>query len=289
MVLPTSKQAYDMLCRTGDIFPGGFSPSSLPGVYFQHPEKGRQNVHIDERVLPVVSRMYTNDDTLRRAIRAYGASVGTLSSANTLIQQRFTSGLVWGFAGFATAGRPYSVEARGMREIYRTLGPARKPALVIDGGVSAGVLGLSGVLAVEFGVDTLGVIPVEGLGSIGPRNRLLVWGNTYRDREKVVGTLPDILCCVGGADGTLRECLTAVEQGSIVVLLALQDYGSSSLPGSYKKHEKLRLAAKNDTLFVCHSISNIATCINAALEAHARLDSSVGTRRKRAISKLLAS
>lgn len=289
MVLPTPKQAYDMLCRTGGMFPRGFSPSSLPGVYFQHPEKGRQNVHIDERVLPVLSRIYTNDDTLSRAVQAYGASVGTLSSANALVQQRLTGGLVWGFSGFATAGRPYSVEAGGMREIYRTLGQARKPALVVDGGVSAGVLGLSGVLAIEFGTETLGVIPLQGLGSIGPRNRLLVWGNTYRDRERMVGTLPDILCCVGGADGTLRECLAAVEQGSIVVLLALQDYGSSSLPGSYKKYEELRLAAKNGTLFVCHSISNIATCINAALEAHARLDNSVRTRRKKAISKLLAS
>lgn len=290
MALPTPSQAYDLLRNTGDMLPSNPACSALDGVYFNHPGKpGRQVAHIDDRVLPVLRKMYTGNSVLRQALEAKGVVVGSMGDVTTLIKRCSGKGVIWGFSGYATAGKEYRLEADAMRNIYESISKAQMPSLVVDGGVSAGVLGLSSALAAEFGVQTLGVIPVGGLDSIGPRNDMLVWGDTYQQREKMVAAIPDILWCVAGAGGTLRECVAAVEQGSVVVIVAPRNYDKESLPGSYKTHTRLRKAIKDGQLFACHPKDNIADCVKKVLDAQAALDKDVRVRRLEAARKLLTS
>lgn len=133
------------------------------------------------------------------------------------------------------------------------------PSLVVDGGVSDGVLGLSGILANRFEVPSLGYIPLQGLSSIGPRTRLVVHKDTYLDREILVGLTPDVLVCVGGGLGTQRECEAALEHGGVVLLLALRDYGPGSLPSVYLEHSITKSAARDGRLIVCSNVRDIQT------------------------------
>jgi hypothetical protein len=247
-------------------------------------------IEVDGQVLPHLGRIYTDSIELQNVLQRYAARTALLSSAHRLVKGYLTGKrLVWGFSGYATPGFDYGVESRGMTQLYRQLTEMdHQPALSIDGGVSAGVLGLNGIIAKEHRVTTLGCIPFEGLTSISARDHMVVWGDTYRDREVLVGTLPDVLVCVGGGDGTRRECQAALRQGSVAILLALSDYGPASLPETHQNFPEMSSAAHDERLIICRSEQDIPASIEAAVEAATRTSSIGRPARLQTIRHLLS-
>lgn len=289
--LPSPEEALNLLRETGEMLSDDFRRTELTGIFRTDSDGNRVPVVIDTRVIPVIKELFTADSSLQTALKMHGAVVKPINAIEDILATCIRRGIVWGFSGFATpskqlGGGDYKAEAEAMERVYGLLSGSRKPQLVIDGGVSAGVLGLSGVLGTQHGVETLGVVPRKGLGHWGPRTRMIVWGNTYQDREKLVGALPDILICVGGADGTMRECIQAIKQGSIVIILAPRIYKSTSLSGSYMKNKLLR-DTENKQLFFCGPDESISACIEKAIRAHIQIPMIVRLRRLAHVKKLL--
>lgn len=279
--------AYVSLCRSGQLATESM-PHRLGNLTFRHPNEGVHPVMIDRETLRQCSNIYARP-SVRNALREFSMQTKLYPAAIRLIEAFFgQQQLIWGVSGFASVEYNYTEEGRGLSELYSYLGGEQQPSLVVDGGVAQGVLGLNGVLAALRGIPSFGCIPLQGLASLGQREHLLVWGNTYRDREILVGSLPDILVCVGGGPGTIRECLHALEHGSVVLILGLKAYGPGTLPQSYFANEKMREAITQGRLLVCDSLSTLPEKAQQAWEAgqlYARLSR---TKRLPIVRKLLA-
>lgn len=267
--IPTLQQAHELLCTGGEMFPEPRNLSALDELTFDHPTKGRVGITIDEEVLAAQGEVFVGDPALRQALQKRNIHTYDLRDANHLLREYLQSDeLVWGFSGYATAGYSYATEAEGLIRLYDQLAKiGQEPGLAVDGGVSAGNLGLSAVTAAMYDVPTVGMIPRQGLADIGPRDHLVIWGNTYSDREILVGTTPDILTCIGGGDGTQRECQAALRYGSSILLLALKDeYAPNSLPNTYQAFEDMQAAVDAGTMVVCRTVDAIPDSIDQILE-----------------------
>ena len=270
---PDLEAAYESLCRTGEFFTGS-TPQRLDHRTFRHPNEGVRPVMVDSDTLGQCANIYAGHP-FRTALRQqFSLVIKSHQAAATLIDDLFNRNeLIWGMSGFASPEYEYHEEGRGLWELYSFLSQ-QQPSLITDGGVAQGVLGLNGVLAALRDLPSLGCIPYQGLASLGQRTHVLVHGETYRDREMLVGSLPDILVCVGGGPGTIRECLHALEHGSVVLLLSLKTYPLGTLPRIYFTNEKMREAVEQGRLLVCDSVSTVAKLAQLAYEAgltHARL------------------
>lgn len=105
-------------------------------------------------------------------------------------------------------------------------------------------------------IPTLGVSPLQGLRKMAPRTHMLIYGDTYVDRQIIVGVLSDVLICVEGGDGTKQECLTALRHGAHVVLLAFSQ-DPRLLGGSWRTEPEMLAAEADGRLVVCHSPNDI--------------------------------
>lgn len=268
--------AYGLLCTEGEQFLEPRETTQLKGLTFEHPRKGTTDIAIDQAVLLQQGMVYTGDPMLRQTLSELNIATEDLASAGAVIQERREHGRVWGFSGYATGGFSYKTDAAGLTRLYDHLvAKNEKPALAVDGGVSAGSLGLSGIVAAMNQVPTMGMIPRQGLSSIGVRDHLVVWGDTYQDREVMVGTTPDVLVCIGGSEGTQRECQTALRWGTPVLLLALNDaYAPSALPNAYKTLPDMVSAVDSGTMIVCRSMDAIPSSVDALLDVAANNDRS---------------
>jgi len=100
---------------------------------------------------------------------------------------------------------------------------------------------------------------------------MIIWGDTYRDRETLIGTIPDVLTCIDGGEGTIRECQTALRLGSSILLLALKDTPvPGSLPTIYQDNAEMTAAINDGTMVVCRSAEAIAESADQAIQATAR-------------------
>ena len=253
--LPTSEEALRMLRREGRYFPeSNRRIAAVPGATYRD-RRGVHPVSLDHYALCGTTKVFTNNTAVAAVTNPLGHT-GPAAGILPIIRQAQTGGLVWGFSGFAMPGYDYTAEAAGMIELIRALnGTGQTPSLICDGGVSDGVLGLSGALAKHHGIPSLGYAPLEGLACIGPRNTLVAHKDTYRAREILVGITPDILVCVGGGPGSLRECEEAIKSGGIVVLLSLREYDYDlAVVKTYRNSTVLREAAGNGTFIVCGSV-----------------------------------
>ncbi|HET6746971.1 MAG TPA: hypothetical protein VFH06_02600 [Candidatus Saccharimonadales bacterium] len=258
------RRTYDELCLTGRTPPAlNARTFHLPNLTYTHPHDGERSVLIEKESLRSVGCIHARPD-VRLALGEKGIHAAPLEDAVALIERRFQQDdLIWGVSGFASAGFNYTTEAKALSELYGYLvGTERAPSLSVDGGVSDGNLGLNAVIAAMHGVQTLGCIPLQGLKCASQRSFMIAWGDTYKDREILVGTIPDVLVCVGGLDGTRRECETALRNGSVVLLLALKDYSPDSLPKTYTQFDTMRTALKDDRLFVCTAASELNTTLD---------------------------
>lgn len=195
-------------------------PEPLGGVTYPHNE-GDRIVTADPRVLRATGRFYVADETLRAAVRMAGGWATSLLAGVAFLERVFAQPrLVWGVSGYASIGFSCGPQADLLETLYDYLATScQHPELVVDGAAGAGVLGISGVLAAKQGIPTLGITPLEGMSSMASRDYMVVYGNTYQDREKIVGLVPDILVIVGGGIGSLREGIEALGAGSRVLLL----------------------------------------------------------------------
>ncbi len=250
---PTSEAAYLSLTQRGQHFANSARRvTTLNNVTFAHPRHGVQRVKVDSYALLGAGRLYVESE-LSQSLSPYNPNIASLEQAMNLLRRRLSApGQVWGFSGYATSGYPYQSEARGMRALLGSLKNMRRlPTLITDGGVSEGVLGLSGVLAKRFSVPSLGFLPRQGLESPGLRDHLVVRMDTYQQRERLVGLTPDVLVCVGGGDGTRRECEVTLGSGGVVLMLTLRDYDNTSLPATYQDFDAIRSAMRDGRLVIC--------------------------------------
>lgn len=288
--IPGDAEAYESLCARGEQFPEQARRVRPEGdAAYRHPVRGVQRVAIDRLALSGTGQVYADQD-LRAPFGKYGREAAAAADAVTAVSRAFEAGgLVWGFSGFSTPGYSYAVEAQAMNALLGCLKAAgHGPALVTDGGVSDGVLGLSGILARRYQIPGMGFVPKQGLSSFGPRDHLVVKTETYPERERLVGAAPDVLVCVGGGDGTRRECEAALAHGSTVLLLALKDYGPAPMAGAWHDGDEMRSAASQGRLLRCHAMDGIGESARLAAAAGARFSTPNRAARLEALAGLLA-
>jgi len=280
--LPKAEESIASIRTNGDPFADSpLSPLTLEGVTYEHPEKGTQNVALDPRVLG--GYVYTNHEPLRSSINDLGITYAWLLEdfVDGLREAHTAPRLFWGFSGFASKGKGCGceLEADAMETIYGYfVRSSNRPRLVCDGGSGAGVLALNGVLAAKYDIESVGFTPFQGVASMGVRDQMVIARPTYKSREVLVGTLPDILVCVGGGGGTRREAVHAVEAGNIVLLVMLRGKDNPDiLAGSWHLDPKLMEANEAGTLLVCEYLEDLPR----ALEKARKLATQTGWRKQR--------
>ena len=288
--LPSYRQALQSLRETGEMLERPYTGWGT-GVEYQHP-KGAREIVVDDRILPEIGNLYTNNQALSKALNQRGArTIGSTRAIQVLSRALSDKdGVVWGFSGYASAfpGVNYYAEADGIEKFYEHFNKiGHKPNLVVDGGVSAGVLGINGIVARQFKVPTLGFIPLEGLGSMGPRDHMVITGATYQDREKTVAAAAEILVCWGGKEGTTNECVVAVEDGSFVILPIFRTYEADSLPEQFLRIPELKRAFDREQLIICDSPNKIPECVAKALAGHRDTKHWNRARRREKLTKFL--
>jgi hypothetical protein len=265
------EQAYAQLCKEGEQFPFGRSLARLPGPTNQRPGERYAEVKADVNLLREAAYVYCRDHQFRWSLGEHGIRTRPFHEITRQLQRPLHKRAVWGFSGYATGGRPYDLEAQALLALYECLDDSgRLPVMTVDGAMSAGVLGLNGILASEYGVPSLGCTPYEGLASIGPRAHMLIEGATYQKREPIIAMLSDILACVGGDAASYRECQIALDHGSVVLLMVLRDYDSPQ-PLS-KTHHTLKHTYDPSRLIVCNDLNLVPQCVDEALAALDKTD-----------------
>ena len=255
--LPAAAQALGSLRVDGNQFATvPLAPRLLGGVLFVDPQDGPGQVEADDRVLQATGRVYTSNAMLRRQLRERRARAGTMVEALRLIAGYYRQERVmWGVSGYASIGPDCGPEADLLEALYGYFvsQKIRRPSVVYDGGAGAGALGINGVLGAEHRICTLGVTPLKGIASMAPRDHMLVYGHTYRQREVIVGSLPDALVVAGGGDGAMREAVGTVNAGGRVLLA-----GRRGLAASWGRVPALVSAKRMQRLVICQDPSGIA-------------------------------
>jgi hypothetical protein len=112
--------------------------------------------------------------------------------------------------------------------------------------------------------------------------------HTYEGREQLVSATPDVLVCVGGGDGTLRECKGALGHGSVVILLAVCSYDPPSFVESHRDITFLAEAEDKGQLFVCRRPQEIVSVARSAAITAGRTSRANRPERLKALRHLLA-
>ncbi len=269
--LPSLQESLALLRERGEIFPSPRDVTALEGLTFDHPRKGQVGIEIDEAVLRAQGQVYVGDPVLREALQTHEIPTASLKDAMGLMSGFGANEVIWGFSGYASEGPKYDIEVEGLTRLYDYLAEiGKKPKATVDGAVSAGNPGINAVIAAENGVDRrIGMICKQGLGSVGIRDHLIIWGDTYQDREVLVGSTPDILVCIDGAGGTWRECQWALNCGTPILLLALkkdEDYRDDALPKTYHTLGGVQEALDNETMVVCRKLEDIPASVDTLLQ-----------------------
>lgn len=267
--LPGAQAALASLREDGNYFgTTPVAPQTIGGVTYLHPTEGNRSVAADPRVLRAIGHLYAADETLRRVVQATGPRTSSLHAAADFVNQMYSQPrLVWGVSGFASIGPSCGLQADGLERLYRYLSNEhRRPVMVTDGGSGAGVLAISAVLAGACSIQTLGVSPLQGLSSMSPRNRMVVYGDTYENREVIVGLLPDVLVVFDGGKGSMGEAIAAVKAGVRVLLVSQtgNNRDPKLLINMWRADPHLALAVREKRMTICKSVDDIP----AYAEAH---------------------
>ena len=282
--LPDARAALASLRTNGNQFETvPLAPRPLGGVTFPHPRDGNRPVEADPRVLAASGQIYLADERLRRAVHSAGGRTASLRAGADFLMQTFAQPrLVWGVSGYATIGYPCTSQADTLVALYRYLANnGRRPVLVCDGAAGAGVLGISGVLAAEHSIPTLGITPLQGMSTMAPRTHMLVYGDTYQQREVIVGLVPDILVIVGGGPGAQREGVATLNSGGRVLLL--DDPRNSSIP--WRTVPEMALAVREKRMLVRGKLDEIPAAASELRDVAVRTMRSFRDSRLRAIRR----
>lgn len=283
--LPDAAAALVSLRAHGNQFSTSpLAPQPLGGLTYKHPTRGDRPVRYDARVLAATGVIYCSSRRAREALDAVGGRTRSMYHITDQLERLKTKPeLVWSVSGYASIDQDCSREAAILEEVYKAFrSPANQPALVCDGAAGAGVLGINGVLAQREGIPNLGITPYQGISSMAPRQHMIVYGDTYRNREVIVGSIGDVLLVAGGGEGALRELRAAEAAGCVMVLLGQYSTRKDSLAQTWQKHKKLTNAQSEGRLIIPETKRvSIADIIRSATQAAAKFSTSLPLRTER--------
>jgi hypothetical protein len=269
--LPTLDEQLGLLRATGNQFDPEEREArwlALSGVTLQGDET-REPVLYDAGVVPTIPEMVVPSNNMRHALEVVRPGLQTSASAGAFLLRTFAhDGLIVGFSGYGTGtekgGRRYEYEDEyeGLLELFAAFHDAEMPVgQVVDGGTGFGVPGLSGVVAEQEGITTIGYTPARSLRGIARRDTSVIIGEEFGDEAIALGSTPDILIAMGGGPNAEKEVEAALDAGSLVMLLTLRDYPPSSIAYMTDRHEGAREAKEKERLFVCESIDEARVVI----------------------------
>lgn len=215
----------------------------------------------DSTVLPHVGQLIVPSKEVFSALAPVRDGRPIVRRAQTSLDGWFKEeGLIVGFSGYGSGGYPYEDAYEGMTSVFEAFRKASLPvARVVDGGTGFGVPGLSGMLAAQQNIGTIGVAPLRSLRGIAPRTDLLVTGEQFGDEAVTLGSLSDLLIAFGGAKITIEEMETAMARGSSVIVAAIKDYKNAPVVQRARqlKSNIVRTSRASSKLSICHSIEHI--------------------------------
>jgi hypothetical protein len=224
------------------------------GVTYLHPEHGVREVKLSAHTRSILEVAYAQEP-LRAALHQRGGiTAQPIQDMVAWLRQR-RNGWVLGCSGFASvmANDNYGSDRAVLARLYEYMKHNNVlPVFTSDGGTGTGALQANAEIADQFDVPTLGCTPISALAKdhIGPRRRTIIGGANYEGREKLVGALPDILLCIDGKDGTLREAEEAAGQGSIVALVSLRSYQGGPIDTHMKMPNLRRAVADGQAYYL---------------------------------------
>jgi hypothetical protein len=83
---------------------------------------------------------------------------------------------------------------------------------------------------------------------MAPRNHMIVGGQTYQDREELVGSAPDLLLSFGGGGGTLNECLASLGAGGSVFSVQPHSSWREAMDGPWIAEGRLVFCDSDDEI-----------------------------------------
>jgi hypothetical protein len=270
--LPSLDEQLDLLRTTGDQFDIDERRGRrvvLPGVTLE--EDGiREPALYDAGVVPTIQTMVVPDERVCDALANVRPGMTTMASATPFLMNVLQySGLVVGFSGYGTGSSKektyeYQTEHAGINGVLDAFEESGlRVAHVVDGGTGYGVPGLSGVIAEQRGLRTIGYAPVRSLRGIARRDTSVIVGNEFGDEAVALGSTPDVLVALGGGPNAEKEVEAALNVGSKVMLLTLKDYPGNSIAYLPERHEAAREAQDKEQLVVCTSLEEAREHIQA--------------------------
>lgn len=274
--LPTADEAIASIRATGNPLATAPVLTTLKDVTFADPYTGDlRQVAFDSRVLQKTAALYASDSRLREHLTPHHWGVRPATELGGLLQvAHCSSNLFWGFSGYTSVGRRYDPWVDAMQRIYQHFSSARhfRPRLVSDGGTAAGIPALNSILAEQHDIECIGLTPLQGVDDMGTHDIMLIHGTAYKDLDEIVGTLPDVLVCLGGGAGTQRECLQAINVGNTVVLVMPVTDGPKTFSGQWRTMPEIAEGIANGQVLICTDLDDIphilATAQDKAREEH---------------------
>jgi hypothetical protein len=288
--LPDYRSLYQSLARSGVLIPSNNRTIvTVSDATYAH-DGHTFPIQVDAFALQQAECAYTNHERLSEELTQLHKPARRANQIALPIRAAQREQLVWGFSGFTFPDRPYAIEGRGMHALLACLRKAEQlPSLIVDGGGSEGVLGLSGLLAQRFAIPSLGYIPFPGLSTMGPRTHLVVHKSSFRDREVLVGLTPDVLVCVGGGPGAQRECEVAIQNGGVVLLMVLREYDyEQAVQYVYRSSKILAKASQEGRLIICTGLVDIQARVPRVIHAARRFSLPSRGRRMNTLASYLA-
>lgn len=231
----------------------------LPGITYTNWRRNQVPAIFDPYItIHGIGELHARDPKVQFELDRYRKRSPSESLTTFLQEKLKRTGLIIGFSGYASDGFHYEAETEGIQAVLQASKRQGIPIdLIVDGGTSLGIPGLSGLLAQQESIATLGCIPLEGLRSVGVRDTTIVLGETYGDETHAIGTIPDILIVLGGGPNAAKEYQTALNAGNIVLMVHLKEYPSNSLINTFESLPGTQDAIQQGKVIVCNNLESI--------------------------------
>lgn len=263
--LPSLDEQLDLLRTTGNQFDPDERRERrlpIPGIMLEGEDGELEQALYDAGVVPTIPSMIVPSNGLCRALQELRPNrLTSRYMGGFMTGLFFRADLIVGFSGYGTGTEPggkrydYETEYQGMVELFDVFHEAEVPVShVVDGGTGYGVPGLSGIIAEQQGLKTIGYAPARSLRGIARRDTSVIVGKEFGDEAVALGSTPDMLVALGGGPNAEKEVEAALAVGSRVMLLNLRDYPGSSIAYMADRHEGAKEAKAKEQLVVCTSM-----------------------------------
>jgi len=263
--LPTPDEQLDLLRTTGNQFDPDERRARrlpIPGIMLEGEGSELEPALYDAGVVPTIPDMIVPSNGLCRALSELRPNrLTSRYMGGFMTGLFFRADLIVGFSGYGTGTEPggrrydYETEYQGMVELFDAFEEAEIPVShVVDGGTGYGVPGISGLVAQQRGLGTIGYAPARSLRGIASRDTSVIVGKEFGDEAIALGSTPDVLVAMGGGPNAEKEVEAALAVGSRVMLLNLREYPSNSIAYMTDRHEGAKEAQEKEQLVVCRNM-----------------------------------